>query len=174
MGCMMSPKHNTGNSVKCDTIIYDSVLCDTISCGWLVSDSIYDIVMNARSITCELQALNPLDTVRKDTVRTLSRKMIPVVQFLFSDSNNFKSNDIVYGHFSSLACYKFTSSKRRVVFLELDFGLRKWRLLSCDRSVLYTFDMKENYLQFLRLTRLCFPDDLTLELLYNNLTAEIK
>ena len=55
--------------------------------------------------------------------------------------------------------------------LELDFGLKKWRLLNIHQDIVAIGDMKENNLQFLRFVRLLFPEDITLNLLYNNLNS---
>ena len=57
------------------------------------------------------------------------------------------------------------------MYLELDFGLKKWRLLNSYQDIVAIGDMKENNLQFLRFVRLLFPEDITLNLLYNNFNS---
>ena len=49
--------------------------------------------------------------------------------------------------------------------------LKKWRLLNSHQDIVAIGDMKENNLQFLRFVRLLFPEDITLNLLYNNLNS---
>ena len=100
----------------------------------------------------------------------LPRGLNNVLKYILLDPENHKTNDIVYGLFSSSICYKFNQTKEEYVYIEHDFGLRKWRILNSEKEQLYMGDMKENNLQLLRFSRLVFPDDLTLKILYNNLT----
>ena len=134
-----------------------------------IRDSIRIIIRAARKITCVLEKQNPVDTLRKDSVRVLSRKLNSIVKFLVLDPDNFNSNDIVYGMFQSDVCYILKASRNRFVQIHIDFGLRKWKLTDSKNREICTFDMKTTSMQFLRLTRLFFPEDRTLDLLYNNL-----
>ena len=136
--------------------------------GNVIDDSVASIILNAKRITCELVSKSPEDSVRTDTVKVVPRQWFPLPQFLFLNDNNFKSNDIVYGQFATWACLKFESRKHRTVYLDLDFGLAKWRLRDGDMNDICTMDMKENNMQFLRFVRLLFPSDKTLTMLYNN------
>ncbi len=147
---------------------------DSIGYSKFLTDSILDIIQDTRYITCKLQALNPVDSVRSDSVKVIPQKMNAIVLFLFFDSNNFKSNRVVYGHFSSSARFVFKASKKRIVYLEFDFGLRKWRMLDATGKIICISDMEETNLQFLRLVRLLFPRDITLNLMFNNLTVTTK
>lgn len=139
--------------------------------GKVLNDSIASIVLDARKITCELQSKNPSDTSRTDTVAVVPSRFNAVMTYLFLDKENFKSDDTVYGGFQSWACYEFKLSKKKVVYLELDFGLRKWRLLDKNKKQICMQDMKKNNMQFLRFTRMLFPQDKTLKILNDNLSA---
>lgn len=140
--------------------------------GKVINDSLANIILNAKRLTCELVSKSPEDIERSDTTRVVPKNMIPITQFLFFDINNFKSNDVVYGQFVTWAYLKFESRKHRTVYLHLDFGLCKWKLLDKEKNVICTMDMKENNMQFLRFLRLMFPYDKTLNILYNNLTSK--
>lgn len=140
--------------------------------GKVMKDSISNIIFESKRIVCELQSKSPEDSLRQDSVIVIPSKLISVVQYLFFDVNNFKSNDVVYGKFDSWVCYKFESRKKQILFLEIDFGLSKWRLLDKNKTQICMQDMKENNLQFIRLTRLLFPKDKTLNMLYNNLNKQ--
>lgn len=140
--------------------------------GKMLKDSVASIVMDAKCISCELQSKSPEDTLRQDTVAKVPSRMRQVLQYLFFNESNFQANDVVYGHFTSWACYRFEASKKRIVYLELDFGIRKWRLLDKGKILVCMGDMKENNMQFLYFTRLLFPGDKTLDLLNKNLNAK--
>lgn len=160
MSCSVSQRCNTDDfMLKNDSAVYAN----------LVSDSIVDIVANADIVTCKLQSLNPVDTIRTDTIRTLPNNLNSVVKYLFFEPTNFKSNDIVYGNFSPSACYIFRTRDAQVIYWELDFGLKKWKLLDGDKKEICISDMKTSNLFLLRLTMIIFPTDKTLDLLYNNL-----
>lgn len=163
--CMASPKDGIKN-------IFESQKENGY--GKVMKDSISFVMFNTKRIVCELQSKNPADTLRQDTVMVVPSKMHAVVQFLFFDEKNFQSNDTVYGKFDSWVCYKFEARKKQAVYLELDFGLRKWRLLNDQKKQIYAFDMKENSRQFLHLTRILFPEDKTLKLLDDNLNVKKK
>ena len=168
----------------------DSTICDSIKNGpniqdvasitqtvptcqqGRISDSLKSIIKEARKITCTLEKFNPVDTIRRNSVKVLPRKFNPIFKFLLLDPSNFRTNDIVYGIFQSDVCYKLCVSKNKYVYILFDFGLRKWKLVDSKEQEIFTSDMKMTYMQFLRLTRLYFPDDLTLELLYNNLNSK--
>lgn len=142
--------------------------------GKVMKDSVASIMFNAKSITCELQSKNPADSLRQDSVVIVPEKIQPIVQFLFFNKNNFQSSETVYGIFNSWACYKFEARKKQTVYLELDFSLKKWRLLDANKRLICTQDMKENNLQLLHFTRLLFPQDLTLKLLNDNFKTSRK
>lgn len=134
-----------------------------------INDSIRAIMREARKITCVLKTRNPVDTLKKDSIRVLPRKLNSIVKFLLLDPDNFNSNDIVYGMFQSDLCYILKASRNRFVQIHIDLGLRKWKLTDSRNLEICTFDMKTTSMQLLRLTILLFPEDKTLDLLYNNL-----
>lgn len=137
--------------------------------GKVLPDSISGIVLNAKEITCELKSKNPEDTVRVDSLAKVPKWLLPTVKILFLNEQNFQSDDTVFGTFNPWVCYVFKAPKNKSVLLEMDFGLRKWRLSDSEGKHVYGADMKELNQQFLSLTRLMFPDDITLKMLNDNL-----
>lgn len=144
---------------------------DTLKFPNIPSDSITNIISHFKRVECELQGKNPRDTVRVITKKVLSRKYNEVLRYILSDDDNYKTNDILFGLFSSSIKYKIIQSHRKYVYAEFDFGLRKWQIFDSNREVLFQGDIKENNLQILRFSRLIFPDDVTLKLLQDNLKA---
>lgn len=141
--------------------------------GKVLSDSIADIILDAKAVTCELQSKAIEDSLRHDTICKLPTKSIPVIQYILLHPDNFISDNIVYGRYESWACLKFEASRKRTIYIELDFGLAKWRLLDNEKKVICQRDMHKNRLEILRFMRLLFPNDVTLNILYNNLTAKL-
>lgn len=139
--------------------------------GKVMKDSVASIIFDAKTITCELQSKNPADTLRQDSVSKVPKKLVSTLLYLFSNPDNFQTNDTIFGNFDSWVSYKFEAKKKQVVYLEMDFGIRKWRLLDSNKKVICGSDMKESNMQFIYFTRLLFPKDMTLELLNNNLKA---
>ena len=148
--------------------------CSEVSseCSSVLGDSISDILFEARKITCRLVGKAPGDTLRRDTVRVVPARLVPVAQYLLADPYNFKTDNIVYGEFHAWASLEFDGRKKRRVRLELDFGLAKWRLLDAGGKQLCRRDMAANRRQFIRLVRTMFPDDLTLKMLNDNLNTK--
>lgn len=144
---------------------------DTLTCVNTPIDSITNIIAHFRKVECELQDRNPKDTTRVDSIKKLPRKLNEVLRYLLLDEDNYKSNDIVYGLFSSSIRYKLYQSKEKYIFVEFDFGLRKWQVLDSKKEVLFQRDIKENNLQMIRFSRMVFPEDETLKILQNNLKA---
>ena len=138
--------------------------------GKVINDSIVAIIFDAKKVTCELQSKNPSDITRNDTIAVLSTEMKTVFDYLFFDNDNFLSDDVVFGGFQSWVCFKFIVNKKKVIYLELDFGLRKWRILDKEKKQICKQDMKKNNMVFLRFTRMLFPEDKTLKMLHDNLT----
>lgn len=139
--------------------------------GKAIKDSIASIILNSKSIKCNLQSKNPLDTLRQDSVCVVSKDFHSVVKYIFFNEENFKSDDVVYGKFIPWACLTFYGKKKQTVYLELDFGLSKWRLLNSGKKQICSRDMKEGNKQFLHLVRLLFPQDYTLKILNENINA---
>ena len=144
---------------------------DTLKCSNIPIDSITNIISHFKRVECELQDKNPQDTVRVITKKVLPRKYNEVLRYILLDEDNYKTNDIVFGLFSSSIKYKIIQSRRKYVYAEFDFGLRKWQILDSNNEVLFQGDIKENNLQMLRFSRLIFPDDVTLKILQDNLKA---
>lgn len=140
--------------------------------GKVMKDSIANIIMDAKQVTCHLLSQNPLDSLREDTVRNLPKGAETILQYLFFNKSNFTGNKTVYGQFTPWARYTFQAKKKRTVHLELDFGLSKWRLLNHDMKEICMQDMKECNGQMLHLVSLLFPKDKTLNMLINNLNLK--
>lgn len=153
---------------KCVNPIVDQ---DSIKSPSIPIDSISNIISHFKRVECELQGKNPQDTVRVITKKVLPRKYNEVLRYILLDEDNYKTNDIVFGLFSSSIKYKIIQSRRKYVYAEFDFGLRKWQILDSNNEVLFQGDIKENNLQMLRFSRLIFPDDVTLKILQDNLKA---
>lgn len=144
---------------------------DTLKCPNIPIDSITNIISHFKRVECELQGKNPQDTVRVITKKVLPRKYNEVLRYILLDDDNYKTNDIVFGLFSSSIKYKIIQSRRKYVYAEFDFGLRKWQILDSNSEVLFQGDIKDNNLQMLRFSRLIFSDDVTLKILQDNLKA---
>lgn len=158
--CLASPKR---------TVVSVLAQADSTLCAKIVNDSISNIIAKARKVSCRLLTVDSKDSVQVDTVKSLSSGMKNILRYLLMDPSNQRSNDIVYGVFSPSVSYRFSVSSRRTVYLELDFGLKKWRILDVDYKELQMGDMKKNNIQFLRLSRIVFPTDKYLKLLNDNL-----
>lgn len=160
-------RHDSLNR-KCINSIVEQ---DTLKCPNIPIDSIINIISHFNRVECDLQGKNPQDTVRVITKKVLPRKYNEVLRYILLDDDNYKTNDIVFGLFSSSIKYKIIQSRRKYVYAEFDFGLRKWQILDSDSEVLFQGDIKENNLQMLRFSRLIFPDDATLKILQDHLKA---
>ena len=142
---------------------------DTLTCVNTSIDSITNIISHFRKVECELQNRNPQDTTRVNSKKILPRKWNEVLRYILLDEDNYKSNDIIFGLFSSFVRYKLYQSKKKYVFVEFDFGLRKWQILDSQKDILFQGDIKENNLQMLRFSRMVFSEDETLKILQDNL-----
>ena len=137
--------------------------------GKVMKDSISDIILNSKKITCELKSQNPTDSLRKDTLCVLSKSMTNIFHYLFFNEENFKGNKVVYGHFIPWVSFTIKSKNKKVVYLEFDFSLSKWRILDSKKKELYIRDMYECNSEMIRFVRLLFPKDITLKTLNDNL-----
>lgn len=135
----------------------------------LVSDSLINILLKARKVECKLLSQNPSDTTRSTSSKVVPRYYINVIKFLLLDQSNYLTNDIVYGLFKPDVSYKFYLPNKDYLYVQLDFGLKKWKILDSDIHELAIADMKNSAYYFLLLTKYLFPNDTTLELLYDTL-----
>mgnify|MGYP003474483760 FL=1 len=88
--CMSCTARSTHKNF-CYTIEKDSCVFAKI-----VNDSIAQIISEARTAVCVLKNPNPIDSMRTDSIIKIQRKtVLPILQYLFFDPNNFKSNQIV-------------------------------------------------------------------------------
>lgn len=155
-------------NLKCVNHIVEQ---DTLKSPNIPIDSINNIISHFKRVECELQGQNPQDTIRVIVKKVIPRKYNEVLRFILLDDDNYKTDDIVFGLFSSSIKYKIIQSRRKYVYAEFDFGLRKWQILDSNNEVIIRRDIKENNLQMLRFSRLLFPDDITLKILQDNLKA---
>lgn len=191
VSCNAQPSRSNTSVSQCDSLVEetdsvkkaavvhrDSLKCinpiveqDTLKCPNVPIDSIINIISHFKKVECELQGKNPQDTVRVIAKKVLPRKYNEVLRYILLDDDNYKTNDIVFGLFSSSIKYKIIQSRRKYIYAEFDFGLRKLQILDSNSKVLFQGDIKENNLQMLRFSRLIFPDDVTLKILQDNLKA---
>lgn len=155
-------------NLKCVNHIVEQ---DTLNSPNIPIDSINNIISHFKKVECELQSQNPQDTIRVIVKKVIPRKYNEVLRFILLDDDNYKTNDIVFGLFFSSIKYKIIQSRRKYVYAEFDFGLRKWQILDSNNEVIIRRDIKENNLQILRFSRLIFPDDITLKIFQDNLKA---
>ena len=168
-------RHCDSTKVCCDSLnknhVKHIIEQNTLTCVNTSIDSVTNIIAHFRKVECELQDRNPHDTIRVNSKKILPRQLNEVLIYILLDEDNYKSNDIVFGLFSSSIRYKLYQSKKKYVFVEFDFGLRKWQILDSKKDVLFQGDIKENNLQMLRFSRMVFPEDTTLKILQDNLKA---
>ena len=160
------------NSIYMDGLLASK--SDTIKLNFPMKDSLSKIMRHPRKITCVLGCANYIDSLRSDTTKDLPKEMYSIFNFLFWSPTNFESNNIVYGTFSTSVNYIIKGRNDQQLTIQFDFGLKKWRLLDKDSRIVLTADLKNENLQLLRLTRLLFPNDTTLQLMNENLTSFLK
>lgn len=139
--------------------------------GKVIKDSVASIIFDAKTITCELQPKVTVDSLRHDSILKVPEKLVSTLQYLFFNPDNFQSDETVFANFTSWVCFKFEAKKKQVVYLEMDFGIHKWKLLDSQKKLICQADMKECNMQFLYFTRVLFPNDKALEILNNNLKS---
>ncbi len=137
--------------------------------GKVMSDSIASIIFGAKNVQCFLPSESMADSARVDTIACVSTCLRNTLVCIFFNEQNFQGNDTVYGRFKPWATYKFKINRKRVVYLELDFSLSKWRLLDNNKREICAQDTRDGNMELLYLTRLIFADDKTLKLLNENL-----
>lgn len=140
--------------------------------GWgkAIPDSVASIIFDAKRVTCTLVGQSKEDTVRVDSVRTLTDKQITVAQYLLLDPVNFKTDKKVYGIFRPWVSFRFEAKRKQEVQILVDLGLSKWQVVTKDNKVVCQKDL-ENKMEAIRLLRIAFPDDVTLRLLNENLNV---
>ena len=128
-----------------------------------VGDSIFAIIVNAKSITAEIVGYT--DSTKEKTPEVkLSADDIKILKFLLMNPQNVSSNDTVFGKVLPNICFTF-KSKNKICQLLFDFGLKKWQILDADFNILKTFDLKSS--EFVHLASRLFPNDEYLNLLLN-------
>lgn len=126
-----------------------------------LNDSVANILINANKINCQLMLER--DSTDTDSIVKLSPQLNVIIKYLFLDKKNFQSNDIVYGVFQPWAVYKFKHKKQEVL-LELDFGLKKWKLKNSKGETITQADIEGNNQQLQRFTSMLFPKNNQLKL----------
>lgn len=133
-----------------------------------LNDSVANILINANKINCQLMLER--DSTDTDSVVKLPSKLNIIVKYLFLNKDNFQSNSTVYGLFHPWVIYKF-QQKKKELSLELDFGLKKWKLIDAKNEVIAQGDIKQDYFELLRFTTMLFPNNTKLQSLYINSTS---
>lgn len=128
--------------------------CDSIVQRAL-GDSIFNIIVNAKTITAEI--IGYTDTTKEKTPEVkLSAEDLKIMKFLLRNPQNVASNDTVFGRVLPNIYFKF-QYKKQMCQLYFDFGLRKWQVKDKDDRVLKTFDIKSP--EFVHLASQLFPSD---------------
>ncbi len=130
--------------------IDDSLMFKTLG------DSIYDIIMNAKTV--EVSLTPPLDSTSSDVKASqkLDTKQIAVAKFLVSDPKNYTSNATVFGQFLPSISFTFSVKKKECI-IKFDFGLRKHCVYDKDGNELKTFDLQSS--EMLRLAHVLYPEN---------------
>ncbi|MCD8309710.1 MAG: hypothetical protein LUB83_00625 [Prevotellaceae bacterium] len=137
-------------------------------------DSIASIIFDSKKVSCSLPSASAADSLRVDTMACVPACVGNALVCILFNEQNFQRNDTVYGIFQPWATYEFRASKKRAVYLELDFSLRKWKLLDNNKQEICVQDTRFGNMELLYLTRLLFADDKTLNLLNENLNYTNK
>lgn len=137
--------------------------------GKILTDSIVNIIVGAKSVKCELKSKNPQDTLRRDTIVNIPKKMLPILQYLFLNPENFQSDKVIYSPFDPWVEFKFKSRRKKELLLQLDLGSGKWQLLNKSEQKIAQGDLRNSKNQFLNFTQMLFPEDVTLKMLNENL-----
>ena len=120
-----------------------------------LGDSIYDIIINAKSVAVRL-TLNT-DSVVVDTVpKKLGNEQVTIVKYLVSDPKNYAGNSIVYGQFLPNISFTF-SMKKKDCTLKFDFGLKKLGVYDSNGNELKLFDLHS--MEIVRFAYTLYPDN---------------
>ena len=114
--------------IPCDSIVQRAV-----------GDSIFNIILNAKSITAEIVGYTDSTKTETPPVK-LSKEDLYLFKFLMQNPLNVASNDTVFGRFMPNINFKF-QYKNQICQLSFDFGLKKWRISDVQGNVLKSFDL---------------------------------
>ena len=137
--------------------LFDSVVTAAIG------DSICDIISTAKTVNAEILGFKDSSFVAVEN-KQLTKEQIAILDFLLDNPVNVASNDTTFGRFMPNISFRFIS-KRKEIYVELDFGLRKWKVKDVNGQVLKEFDLKSP--EFLRFARTVFPNDEFINLMLN-------
>lgn len=134
-----------------------------------ISDSLLAQITRAHKIECRILSISPCGTINPFPSYRLPNKYRYIVKFLFRDPSNFFTDKVVYGKFHPDVCFIFYVTCGKYVIYQLDFGLKKWKLLDSNSQELCTADMGVSFYYFLNLLKELFPNDTTIRLLFDTL-----
>ena len=134
----------------------------------VIGETLYKIIIQAKQVKAEeIKFKNdPVDSIATTKV-SVSRKYLPLVQFIVSSPSNFRENKPVFGKF--MPCFKLIFIKKKETCeMNFDFGLKKWNLCDGNGKVIRSYDLTSD--DMLRLANMLFPENE----LYKNLINSNK
>lgn len=157
-GCNSLPKSNARDGIK----YQQSTVAHPLG------DSITSIIINAKSVKCSLIAKS--DTVPQNSVIELSQESKAIFLYLLCQPVNFQTDKIVYGRFMPWTRFTCAKGGNKVVHVEFDYSLKKWRILDHMRNTIVTGDTGTNNEQLMLFAQELFPLEPNLKLLSNKST----
>ena len=131
-----------------------------------IPDSIVSIIAETKTVKMNIDS-SMSDPATNNMMYNCSKEVNSVVKYLLFDDENYRTDTLVKGHFTPWVQVTFEGKKKKSVYLELDFGLWKWRLLDSTKKVICIRDMGTNRKQFLRLVRTIYPSNKKLNEYYH-------
>lgn len=146
MTCCAACKHTlyNGNTVT------DSIMMASLG------DSIATEILHSKKVIVE-RLFPESDTTHVNIIKILNEQESAIVAFLFSNPDNYVSNNVVFGVFNPSISVTFegNDSTYKAYF---DFGLGKWSLSNNNSDEeLFKYDLKSK--EILRCCNMLFPDD---------------
>lgn len=136
-----------------DISIVGDTLCKNLN------DSISGIMLNARTV--KISTLSP-----DSATATLNLKHTQsfLLKYLLTSASDYKTNHIVYGMFSPEISIKMVVCKHKYVEVQLDFGLKKIRIIEKNRQ--QTFDLQS--MELVRFCKMIFPENPHIDSFYKD------
>lgn len=120
-----------------------------------VGDSIYRIIKNVKRIEISSLKLES-DSLSQMITQKVPSSELGLLKFIATNPKNFMSNTIVYGNFIPQFQATYTT-KKAMVTLKYDFGLRKWGIFNAEDKEIAMFDLSSD--NMLRFACKMFPDN---------------
>ena len=119
-----------------------------------LGDSISNIICNSQNVVAFVVGYDSVGHIEYQEHARLNSLQRHLIRFIIDDDRLYETNQPLYGLFSPSVRYKF-SYKKTCVYVDIDFGLTKWRICNSEGKALYTFDTPDH--TFLRLAHSLFP-----------------